>query len=187
MEFTPSSRQDWRNWLSQNHETSDEVWLVFFKKSTGKSTLPYNDAVEEALCFGWIDGKKRGLDQERYAFRFTPRKPDSLWSSSNKQRVEKLLEQGAMTPAGRQCVEKARETGVWDRIPDTERSYSMPAELLEALERSPKAREFFDSLAPSYRKKYITWVASAKREATRLRRAEEASSLLSQNKKLGMK
>ncbi|MGA7733294.1 MAG: hypothetical protein WCD37_18690 [Chloroflexia bacterium] len=95
-----SMREDWRAWLQANHETGREVWLVFYKKHTGQPSLPYNDAVEEALCFGWIDSVEKRLDADRYALRFTPRKPKSNWSESNKRRVRQLVASGRMTEAG---------------------------------------------------------------------------------------
>lgn len=93
-------RGEWRKWLEKNHQKESEIWLVYYKKHTKKPSIPYNDAVEEALCFGWIDSSEKRIDKERYAQRFTPRKPKSNWSESNKERVRKLIVQGKMTPAG---------------------------------------------------------------------------------------
>ncbi|MFP3944469.1 MAG: YdeI/OmpD-associated family protein [Alphaproteobacteria bacterium] len=112
-QFTPESAHDWRDWLEENYGRCDEIWLVFYKKHTGKAAISYEEAVEEALCFGWIDSVKRRLDDERYAFRFTPRKPSSKWSPSNIRRVEKLIAEGRMTPAGLEPVERAKAEGAW--------------------------------------------------------------------------
>ncbi|GGX72446.1 YdeI/OmpD-associated family protein [Saccharospirillum salsuginis] len=115
MTFTSKNRAEWRSWLSDNHHSASEVWLVLFKKTSGKANLSYNDAVEEALCFGWIDGMKRSIDEERYSLRFTPRKADSQWSQSNKDRVRRLIEAGQMARAGQDAVDLAKKSGVWDR------------------------------------------------------------------------
>ena len=114
MQFTPKSRDHWRDWLHKNHAGKSEVWVVFFKKNSAKSNLSYNDAVEEALCFGWIDGMKRSIDEERYMHRFSPRKPDSKWSQSNKDRVRRLLDAGLMTPEGERAIAEAKSSGNWE-------------------------------------------------------------------------
>lgn len=146
-----------------------------------------NDAVEEALCFGWIDGIKRSIDDEHYTHRFSPRKPDSRWSRSNKERVERLLDAGLMTPAGAKTIEQAKKNGSWQKPVDGARRFPMPPELAARLGKSRKAAAFFDSLAPSYRRQYIDWIASAKRPETRKRRLDEALELLTRGRKLGMR
>jgi uncharacterized protein YdeI (YjbR/CyaY-like superfamily) len=98
--LTVVTREEWRSWLAEHHQGKTEIWLVFFRKQTGKPTIAYNDAVEVAICFGWIDSQQRRLDEERYAIRFTPRRPRSHWSESNKERAARLLRSGEMTPAG---------------------------------------------------------------------------------------
>jgi len=115
MPFTPRNRKDWRDWLQRNHAEQSEVWVVFFKKTAPRSNLSYNDAVEEAICFGWVDGIKRSIDEQRYMHRFSPRKPDSKWSESNKQRVRRMRDAGKMTDAGEQAIRRAKESGRWDR------------------------------------------------------------------------
>ena len=109
--FTPRSRSAWRSWLQKNHTDVEEVWVVFYKKGTGHPTISYNDAVEEALCFGWIDGIKKRVDSARYMHRFTPRKLNSTWSKSNKERVARLIEAGLMTPAGQRLIDHAKQGG----------------------------------------------------------------------------
>lgn len=186
MRFTPESRESWRSWLRKNHATRSEVWLVFYKRHTGKATVSYNDAVEEALCFGWIDGVKRSLDDERYMHRFSPRKPGSRWSESNRRRVARLERAGQIMPAGKRAIEAARRNGQWSAAAP-EISLAMPAELSARLKRSSKAAAFFESLAPSYQKQYIAWIVTAKREDTKKRRLDEAIELLSRGEKLGMR
>lgn len=185
--FTPRSRKQWRDWLAKNHANRDEVWLVFYKKHTGKPTLSYNDAVEEALCFGWIDGIRKRVDDERYMHRFTPRKPGSNWSETNKQRVRRLLEQGLITPAGLELIDVAKRSGKWDTAYRYDHGPAMPAELETALRNSRKAATTFHALAPSYKRQYVAWVATAKRPETKANRLAETIRLLEAGKKLGMK
>lgn len=187
MKVTPRSRQAWRQWLAKHHAHESEVWLVFYKRHTGKPTLTYNDAVEEAVCFGWIDGIRKSIDDERYTHRFTPRKPDSRWSESNKKRVSRMIEAGLMTAAGTRAVRRARDTGKWAAPARPQNHLSMPKELRDRLNKDDRAKRFFLSLAPSYRRRYIEWIASAKRADTRERRAEEALGLLRSGNKLGMR
>ena len=186
-ELTVQSRQEWRDWLSVNHSRSSRVWLVFYKQHTGVKTLSYDDAVEEALCFGWIDSIIRKLDEERFVRKFTPRKPNSKWSESNKSRVKKLLQLNLMMEPGKQRVEDAKRSGIWEKPDRPQIPLELPPELEKALKRSNKARDFFEKLAPSYQKQFIGWIATAKREETKKRRIQEAISLLEQNRKLGMK
>ena len=186
MQFTPESRCSWRAWLEKHHAAKTEIWLVFYKRHTGKPTLSYNDAVEEALCFGWIDGVKRSIDDERYTHRFSPRKANSRWSESNKKRVARMLRAGQMAEAGRRAVEQAKRNGKWTEAAQPI-DLSMPAELADALKRNKKAAAHFESLAPSYRRQYIGWITTAKRQETRLRRLDEAMGLLELGKKLGMR
>jgi len=180
-------REDWRQWLSENHHKETEIWLVYYKKHTGKPRVTYNDAVEEALCFGWIDSIVKTIDDERYMQKFTPRKEKSNWSDSNKKRVENLISTGKMTKAGLDIVKIARSNGNWDALITSMKSFETPIELENALRTNESAKEFFDSLSASYRRQYIGWIASAKRQATKQRRLKEAISLLSNKQKLGMK
>lgn len=187
MQFTPKSRDDWRDWLRCNHASEAEVWVVFFKKTAPKSNLSYNDAVEEAVCFGWIDGVKRSIDEHRYMHRFSPRSPGSKWSRSNKERAGRMLDAGLMTEAGARTIARAKKTGAWDAPVAAPGPLSMPPEFEARLERDREARAYFDSLAPSYRRQFVDWVASAKRDDTRQRRLKEALYLLAHGKRLGMR
>ena len=184
--FTPRSRQAWRHWLEENHDSRADVWVVFYKRHTGKPTLTYNDAVEEAVCFGWIDGVMRSIDDERYTHRFTPRKVSSRWSATNRKRAEKMIEAGFMTEAGREAIEQAQRSGNWD-TPPPRFDVSVPPELAEELRKNEKAARYFDSLAPSYRAQFTGWINSAKRSETRQRRLAETVFLLERGRKLGMR
>jgi len=172
----------WRDWLAGHHATDSEVWLVFYKRHTGKPILAYEDAVEEALCYGWIDSLVRRLDDERYARKFTPRKADSRWSTANRKRFAKLAREGRLMPAGLARPPTARD-GDAPRPSTT----NIPAYISEALAREPKAAAFFASLAPSYRRMYLAWIDSARQEETRARRLREAIGKLAAGEKLGLK
>ena len=173
--------------MKKNHAGKAEVWLVFWKKHTGKPSLSYNDAVEEALCFGWIDGIRRSIDAERYEQRFTTRKADSKWSESNKKRAKRMIEAGQMTPAGQKTIDIAKKSGNWANPVRPRAEYPMPPELRAHLKKNKKAADFFDSLAPSYQREFMNWIGSAKRPETRKRRLAEAIELLKQGKRLGMR
>lgn len=182
-----ASREEWRSWLAENHADMDEAWLVFFKKHTGKPCIAYRESVEEALCFGWIDGLKKGIDKERYAYRFTPRRANSKWSPLNISLAEKLIARGQMTQAGLRAFEQGRpydEDFLKDRAAD---EIFLAPEMEQALQANSVAWENFNQLAPGYRKQYIGWLMNAKRPETRQKRLAEALRLLEQNKKLGMK
>lgn len=164
---------DWRAWLEQNHATASELWLGFWKKHTGHDGLTYPEAVEQALCFGWIDGVLNRIDDRRHRIRFTPRRPGSSWSRVNVERVAALEREGLMTDAGRAAHEAGRSD------PRGMYAYELTAEValdpryVDQLAASPRARAFFEAQAPSYRKTATRWVMSAKQEATRERRMAE--------------
>lgn len=187
MQFTPRNRAHWRSWLVANHARESDVWVVFFKKDAPRKNLSYDDAVEEALCFGWIDGIKRSVDEHRYMHRFSPRKPDSKWSPSNRKRARRMLDAGLVMPAGRRAIARAKQNGSWDRPTASPGPLPMPPEFDARLKHNQKAEAFFESLAPSYKREYVDWVASAKRETTRQRRIGKAIDLLEGGKKLGMR
>jgi uncharacterized protein YdeI (YjbR/CyaY-like superfamily) len=181
------TRAAWRRWLARNHLRSAGIWLVFFRKHAGEPTLIYEDAVAEALCFGWIDSIIKKLDEDRYLRKFTPRRAESRWSATNRERVETLVRQGLMTESGMALVEAAKAAGLWDEPDRQGLSFDMPVELERALKKNRSARKFFEQLAPSYRKQFVGWIATAKRRDTRERRVREAVALLAQGRKLGMK
>jgi len=182
-----ANRKDWRMWLSVNHATEKQVWLVYYKKHTGKPRVPYNDAVEEALCFGWIDSIVKTIDDETYMQKFTPRKAKSNWSDSNKKRIEKLLETGAMAKAGLKTIEIAKTNGSWDKAITSTQQFEMPVEFQKALSGNRDAKDFFDSLTASCQRQYFGWIGSARKPETRLKRVKESLRLLSKKQKLGMK
>jgi uncharacterized protein YdeI (YjbR/CyaY-like superfamily) len=182
-----ADREAWRAWLAEHHQTAKELWLIFHKKHTGKGGLTYVEALEEALCFGWIDGILKRIDNEKHQVRFSPRRKNSIWSAHNKKRVRKLIKEGRMTPAGLAKIDEAKANGQWDKAAQREDITVVPAELTEALAGNEKARLNFESLAPSYRRQFIYWVAVAKRDETRRKRIQETIDLLIRNEKLGMK
>jgi uncharacterized protein YdeI (YjbR/CyaY-like superfamily) len=183
----PRSRKAWRAWLQKYHSSAVEVWLVYFKKQTGKQTVTYKDSVEEALCFGWIDGIKRAIDDERYAHRFTPRKTGSRWSPLNISLAEKMIQEGKMEPAGLTAFEQRVAYGeaVLKRI----RSKNIPlsAECEKRIRSNKLAWKNFVGLAPGYRKQYVGWLMNAKKPKTREKRLRDAVRMLEKNEKLGMK
>jgi len=182
-----SNRKEWRKWLKENHSIAKEVWLIYYKKHTGKLRVPYDNAVEEALCFGWIDSTVKRIDDEKYCQKFTPRNDKSNWSEHNKKRVKKMIRQGKMTKAGMDKVNAAKINGEWNRTIVAEINFKMPSELSQLLSAHKKAKDFFNELSPSHKKQYIGWIASAKKVGTREKRAGEALKLLMTKQKLGMK
>ncbi len=178
---------EWRKWLTKSHNKVDELWLIFYKKETGKPSIDYEDAVEEALCFGWIDSIIKKIDEERYVRKFTPRKDKSVWSESNKKRVKKVIKEGRMTEYGLSKIKAAKKSGKWyeDLKPDI--SFNMPTDFEKTLRKNKKAKDNFQKLSPSHRKDYIGWIVTAKREKTIQKRIEESIKMLKQGKKLRLK
>lgn len=171
-------RNEWRSWLEKNSKRAEEMWLVYYKKDSGKPRIAYEDAVEEALCFGWIDGKVRKLDEARYAQRFTPRNPKSNWSALNIQRARKLIHQRKMTAAGLEAF-NSRETRKAAPLPT-----QLPRDLEEKFRKQAVAWENFNRFPPYYRRLTIAWVASAKKEETRLKRLTQLIDLSAKNKRI---
>ena len=170
--FQPVDRADWRAWLEANHASARGVWVVTYKRGSGKAVVAYDDLVEEALCFGWIDSRPGKLDDERTMLRFTPRKKGSVWAATNKARVERLLAAGLMTPAGLRAMEAAKADGSWDALADVD-AMRVPDDLAAALAGEPEAARGFETLGASMKKPILFWVTSAKRPETRARRIEE--------------
>jgi uncharacterized protein YdeI (YjbR/CyaY-like superfamily) len=182
-----TSRDDWRAWLKENHDVEQEVWLVYYKKHTGKPRIHYDDAVEEALCFGWIDSIVKKIDAEKYIQKYTPRKQKSIWSEANKKRAERMIKQGRMTEAGLAKIKEAKQNGEWEKGTSREDPKGIPADLRRALAANKKARQNFEDLAPSCKKQFIWWISTAKMDRTRQRRIKETVRLAQEKKKLGMK
>lgn len=179
--------KEWREWLEKNYATKQEAWLIYYKKHTGKPIIPYDDAVEEAICFGWIDSIIKRIDDEKYARKFTPRTEDSRWSELNKKRAKKMIAAGKMTKAGLQKIEEAKRNGIWSQTSTQRKQFELSPEFEKILKSNKKAWRNFNNLAPSYKKNYIGWIMSAKREETRKHRFNEVLRCLEQNKKPGLK
>ena len=181
------NRTDWRKWLSKNYATEKEIWLIYYKKNSGRPSIPYEDSVEEALCFGWVDSIVKKMDDEKYVRKFTPRKDDSRWSESNKKRALRMIREGRMTEAGMALIQEAKQNGEWSKAPAEKRELEIPPFFKDALAKNKKATDYFNTLAPTYKRNFVGWVSSAKREETRMKRLAEALSYLEQNKKLPLK
>jgi uncharacterized protein YdeI (YjbR/CyaY-like superfamily) len=178
--YQPRTRAEWRKWLANNHASSEGIWLVILKKEAKLAGIRYSEAVEEALCFGWIDGGAKSVDAQRYKLYLSPRKPGSIWSALNKRRIRKLIKAGIMTPVGLAKIEAAKKDGSWTQL-DTIDHLLMPPDLLEQLSMNPEARRNFEAFSASSRKMILFWIASAKRDATRRKRIAETVRLAAQN------
>lgn len=179
--FYAESKAAWRQWLIENHETAQMVWLVHYKKSAKMPTLEWSDAVDEALCFGWIDSTRKTLDKDRFAQFFTRRKPRSVWSKINKEKIERLTAEGLMYPAGLAAVEIAKQNGQWtliDHVEDMVMADDFAAALKEA-----GGMDFFESQSNSMKKQMFHWIATAKRPETRAKRIEEIASHAGEGKR----
>ncbi len=176
----PETRAEWRKWLKQHHEQEEGIWLISYKKATGKPRFDYDEAVEEALCFGWVDSKPNKLDEERSMLWFAPRKPGTGWSKLNKRRVEKLIVDGLMTPAGLAKVESARRDGSWNAL-DSVEALEVPPDLQKALASNQTAQQYFDAFPRSVKRAILEWISNAKRPETRAKRIKETVSLAEKN------
>jgi uncharacterized protein YdeI (YjbR/CyaY-like superfamily) len=183
-----SDRDEWRSWLEKNCDKESVIWLIFYKKHSGKRSVPYSDAVEEALCFGWIDSIIKRFDDEKYIQKFTPRNKKSTWSALNVRRVQEMIKQGRMTDKGFALYKYAKENGL---LPESDykpkKDPVIPGFVTDALSANKKAEKYFNTLAPSQKRLYIGWIMNAKREETRLKRVREMIGLLNEGKKLGLK
>lgn len=175
------NREEWHKWLEKHYQSEKSVWLVYYKKHTGKPSIPYNDAVEEALCFGWIDGQIKSIDEERYMQRFTPRKSSSNWSVINIERVKKMIKEEKMTAWGQRVYEEGVKRG---RIIPSAKNFTVPKDLKKALQANSKAWNNFRSISPSSQLAFAYWVDTAKTDETRLERIEKSVHLCEIGKKL---
>jgi uncharacterized protein YdeI (YjbR/CyaY-like superfamily) len=180
-EVHASGRDEFRSWLARHHDSADGVWLIYFKKHTGRASIDYEGAVREALCFGWIDGKVQRLDDDRYRQVFIPRRIGSTWSASNKRRVAELERQGALAPPGIARIEGAKSDGSWTLLDDVE-ALIVPDDLAAALDAEPGAREAFDGFTDSIKKATLWHVKSAKRAETRARRIAQVVAAASEGR-----
>jgi uncharacterized protein YdeI (YjbR/CyaY-like superfamily) len=177
------SRAAWRRWLSEHHAQTEGIWLVTYKKAADPARyLSYDDIVEEALCFGWVDSLPRTVDARRSMRLVAPRRAGSAWSAVNKARVERLIEQRKMAPAGLRVVERARADGSWARI-DAVEALVTPKDLSEALARHPRAAAYFEAFPRSSKRNILEWIASAKKPETRAKRIAETARLAARNQR----
>ena len=175
------TRPEWRRWLARHHASSPGIWLVRHKQHSGVATMPYEDVVREALCFGWIDSLVKRLDDNRYAIKVTPRKPTSRWSDLNRRRWKELEEEGLLATAGRAASPTPNRYAAKPTIPE------LPAYVARAFKANATAWAFFQSLSARNRRDFVVWIHTAKRPETRERRIREAVRLLSTGRRLGLK
>ena len=180
--FYPKSRKAWRQWLIKNHSSKQSVWLLCYKKETNKPTIGWSEAVDEALCFGWIDSTRRSVDKETFVQFFTKRKPKSAWSKINKAKVQRLIEEGLMTEAGHKSIATAKQNGCWTILDDVE-ELKIPKDLAAAFKNKKGAKGYFLSLSRSVQKNILQWLVLAKRPETRQKRITEITVLAAQGLK----
>ena len=178
--FYATDSKSWRSWLKLNHKKEKGVWLIFYKTSSGKTSVNYPEAVEEALCYGWIDSRKNKLDETRSIQFFSPRKVQSNWSSLNKERVAKLIVRKKMTRAGMEMIDLAKKSGTWDALSDVDKII-VPGDLVKALEDNAAASEHFNAFPKSSKKLILTWILNAKTPETRNKRIVEIVKLATKN------
>lgn len=177
------SQKDFHNWLMKNHDKNTELWVGFWKKTSGKSGMTYDEGVEESLCFGWIDGLAKGIDDKSYMQRFTPRRPKSIWSKINVGHIKRLTKEGRMMPSGLAVVEAAKKDGRWDAAYDSPKTAKPPKEFLELLHKNKKAKDFYETLSNS-NKFAIAWrIQTAKKIETKEKRMREIIGMLERGEK----
>jgi uncharacterized protein YdeI (YjbR/CyaY-like superfamily) len=164
------SRKEWRNWLEESSSSEKEVWVIIQKKKSRRKGLKYDEAVEESICFGWIDSKMQSIDAERFRLRFSPRKKNSIWSKNNKERAERMIQAGKMTQAGFETIDEAKRNGKWDTAYSSKTVSPIPKDLAKALKENKLAWKNFRKLSNSTKFRYIYWIKSAKKDETRRKR-----------------
>lgn len=179
-----SNSQKWREWLEKNHGASNGVWLRIFKKDSRKKTVIHDEALDEALCFGWIDGQRNSHDEVSFLQKFTPRRARSIWSKRNREKVGRLIEEGRMTPAGLKEMERAKSDGRWDRAYDSPKNMEVPADFLKELKKDKKAYAFFKTLNKTNKFAIAFRLHTAKKEETRERRMKTFLTMLANGEKL---
>jgi uncharacterized protein YdeI (YjbR/CyaY-like superfamily) len=180
--FCPASQKEWRKWLKENHNSKQSIWLICYKKESGKPCLSWSETVDEALCFGWIDSTRKSIDRESFMQFFTKRKPTSAWSKINKEKVQRLIDKGLMTKAGFESIEIAKQNGSWSILDDVE-ELLIPKDLEKEFKTKPGSKDYFLSLSKSVKKMILHWVVSAKRPETRQKRINEIAELAYKNLK----
>lgn len=176
-------RAQWRAWLERHHASAPFVWLIYLRRGSGRASVTYDEAVEEALCFGWIDSKVEPIDESSWRQYFCPRKPKSVWSKLNKDRVARMLDAGKMTEAGLRVIDAAKQDGSWSSL-DAVEALEMPEDFAQALAARNGARQFFDSTSRTNRKQTLYWIASAKRAETRAERITKAAEAAARSERL---
>ena len=179
-QFYAQTRAEWRAWLLEHHNNSSGVWLVFNKKTSGLPYLSYDEQVEEALCFGWVDSKPGKFDDQRSMLYFAPRKAKSGWSKPNKERIARLIEQGLMTPAGLAKIKAAKQDGSWEKLDGVE-ALEIPDDLAQALSGFPNATANFEAFPRSVKRGILEWIVQTKKPQTRAKRLEETARLAEEN------
>jgi uncharacterized protein YdeI (YjbR/CyaY-like superfamily) len=172
----PESRQQWRQWLQENHDRKQSIWLVYYKKKSNMPTVIWSEAVDEALCFGWIDSKKQSIDEEKYMQFFCRRKSNSTWSKVNKAKIQRLAEAGLMTQAGFNSIETAKLNGSWAILDEVE-ELIIPKDLDQEFQNRSGSKSYFLGLSTSDRRNILQWLVLAKRQQTRLKRIQEIGEL----------
>lgn len=180
--YCPKNRADWRQWLEENHQEKAAVWLVYYKASAKVASISWREAVDEALCFGWIDSTRKTMDDERFVQYFSRRNPNSTWSKVNKEKVLELIQANLMTKAGFDRIATAQQNGSWSMLDEVE-ALVVPEDLKEALFYHEEAMDYFDSLSRSNKKMLLYWVVSAKRAETRQKRIKEVAACAGKNLK----
>ncbi|MEO5886540.1 MAG: YdeI/OmpD-associated family protein [Anaerolineales bacterium] len=176
----PKTRADWRKWLEENQARTEGVWFISHKKATGKPRVSYEEAVEEALCFGWIDSKGNKLDEERSMLWFAPRKARTGWSMLNKERVKKLIKAGIMSPYGLAKIKAAKKDGSWNAL-DASHALEIPSDLANAFSKNKTAGGYFEAFPPSVKRAILQWISNAKRPETRAKRIDETVAKAEEN------
>lgn len=170
--FYPENQQQWRKWLQKHHVKKQSIWLIYYKKASGVPTISWSEAVDEALCFGWIDSTKKTLDEKRSIQFFTKRKAQSTWSKINKAKVQRLLDEGSMAPAGLKSIELAKQNGSWSILDEVE-ELTIPTDLEKEFKKHAGSKAYFMSLSKSVKKMMLQWLVLAKRPETRQKRITE--------------
>ncbi|MEQ8358736.1 MAG: YdeI/OmpD-associated family protein [Cytophagales bacterium] len=181
-EFCPKNPSDWQNWLIENHKNEKGVWLIIYKKGSPKQNITWSEAVDEALCFGWIDSIKKPIDEEKYKHYYGPRKEKSIWSKVNKDKVENLIASNRIVEAGLKSIETAKKNGSWTFL-DSVEALEVPIDLENEFAKHKGSKEYYNSLSKSIQKGMLAWVKMAKRTETREKRILEIAENAAKHKK----
>lgn len=179
-----ANKRKWTDWLAKQHDKSSGAWLKLAKKDSGIASVTYDEAVESALCYGWIDGQKKGFDDKFWLQKFTLRGPKSIWSKINTEKVERLIKSGEMKPAGLKAIEAAKKDGRWAQAYDSQKNISVPKDFESALNKNKKAKAFFDTLKSSERYSFLFRIHTAKKAETRAKLIRKFVEMLEKNEKV---